>query len=100
MGNFKNQSPSHFVIFRKLASLQKEYLKLDLNFPPHNWPTHKDNRRRDAFVLALYYDNDVTLTTDAPCFAKHNTFETGTCLDVRKLLSKFTLERIEQVCTL
>ena len=71
-----------------------------MNFPPHSWPTHKDNRRRDAFVLALYYDNDVTLTTDAPCFAKHNTFETGTCLDVRKLLSKFTLERIEQVCTL
>ena len=53
VGQFKNNSPSHFILFRKLASLQREYLKLELNLPPHNWPTHKENRRRDAFVLAL-----------------------------------------------
>ena len=64
IGQFNNLSPSHFILFRKLASIQKEYLKLDLNFPPHAWPTQKTNNRRDAFVLALYYDNDVTLTSD------------------------------------
>ena len=32
VGQFKNASHSHFIIFRKIASLQKEYPKIILKF--------------------------------------------------------------------
>ena len=88
IGEINNQTPSQFILFRKLASIQKEYLKLDLNFPPHAWPTQHINNRRDAFVLALYYDNDVTLTSDILSFTNNaqNTFTPDTRLNVCKNL--------------
>ena len=102
IGEINNQTPSQFILFRKLASIQKEYLKLDLNFPPHAWPTQHINNRRDAFVLALYYDNDVTLTSDILSFTNNaqNTFTPDTRLNVCKILSKFTLQKIEHICSL